>query len=125
MGGVWSARLAVVHGEGSQSRAVLRRYRRRPASAKAMRQRQLAIVGPQRVARDVGNHYRLLSVCCGAARTDAGSNPRAIDGAAVFGREAGGRCSAEGHTVGIKKKNRTQKASLLLLDFRTQCAQDF
>src|SRR5258708_3904869 len=124
MGGVWGARFAVVHGEGPESCTVLGCDRRGPASAKAVRQRQVAIVGPERVGGDVGDHYRLLRVCRGAERPATGPNGGTIDRSTVFPRETGSRRSAQSDAVRLKKKHRAEKTCMLLLDFRTQDTQN-
>ena len=49
-----TARLAVVQRERAEHAAVVADDRRRPARAQAVRQRELAVLGPQRIGRDVG-----------------------------------------------------------------------
>src|SRR5450755_2475071 len=117
MSGVRRLRLAVVDGKGAKHPAVLRRDGRGPAGSQAERQSQIAVVGPQRVGRDIGHDDRLLPINGGAARSHARPYLRSVNGPCVFLGKTGGSAVAQSYAVSVQKKNGTQHSAVLLLNF--------
>lgn len=81
-------RLGVVGREGADDGPVVRVDRRRPAGPQAVAERELAERGPQRVRVDVGHDHLSVLERGGAAGTDGGADGDAIDGGAVWRRQA-------------------------------------
>src|SRR5579863_6196621 len=120
-----SARFAIVDGKGSKYAAVLRGDRSRPTGAQPMRKRQMAVLCPQRVGRNIADDDRLAPVGSRAARARAGADLNAVDTLAVFLWQRRAGAVAQRLAVSIKQENRAQQSAVMLLDVRTQRLQDF
>src|SRR5262249_61841622 len=84
-GAAW---LASVDGEGGQHASVGGAHGGRPARAQAEGQREMSIVGPQRIVAEVGNDHGLIAIGGRAARTGRGTDAGAADRLDIGGGQA-------------------------------------
>ena len=110
------ARVAVVEGERAEQRAVGREDRRRPAGCEPRLERNGAVIGPERIVRDVRDAHALAAVGGGAARPDARADRDAVHRLAVGGRQAGCGAVAQMHSVAVEQEDRREHFLAVLLD---------
>src|SRR5262245_56760389 len=105
-----------VQRKGAEDLALRVKDRRRPARPQAMRQREPAVVLPQRVGGNILDNDRLPPKGRGTARTSARTNPLTVDAAKETVWQAGRRAVMDMHAVCIEQEYRAQHAGRLPLD---------
>src|SRR5581483_363379 len=109
-------RLAVVDGALTKHAAVRAADGRGPAGAQAVGGRQIAVVGPQRVGRDIRDNHRLPPVGGRATGADGRADGNAVDPPVVPGGQAGGGTVAQVYAVAVEQEDRAEHPGRLGLD---------
>jgi len=107
--GMGRARRAIVDREGAEQLAGFVEDRSRPAGAKAVRKREMAVVRPQRVGRDVGDVDRMTDEGRGAARAGLGADLGAVDRLAIGLGEVRRGAVAEAPSAFVEQQDRGQE----------------
>ena len=102
------ARLPIVNGEGAQHALLFVKDGRGPAGTQPVRQRQFAVIRPQRIGGDVLDEHRLAPEGRGAARTGARADGLPLDGAVERLRQTRRHAHLHPLAVGVEQQHRAK-----------------
>ncbi len=116
----WFAWAMVIQCKGTEDGATRVDNRGRPAGTQLVAQRQVAIVGPQRVGRCVLDDHLGATPGCSATRADALANGNPVDGLHVGQWQTRRGAMAEVNAILVEQKHGGNHARRLALDFARQ-----
>src|ERR1700744_2990640 len=87
----WAPAFAIVEGEGAKDAVVPAANRRRPTCFEVLAEWEFPVGGPTRIRLDIGHRNGGAQVRRGPAGADPRSDPPAVNGGAIFLRQARAR----------------------------------